>query len=235
MKTSIQPEVSKMGLSAAVKHYLINRCLAGLIHILGLFAPTCKAKKLSVNGRLLIRAGSIADFEFFYMQVRQAEGDGSFNSTAGYNTRLVKEGYYRQFLMTVKLGRMIFPVHGEAPAVFITAIYDGHKAGFVWLKQFQGLGLHGWEIYLLSVDENFRKLGIADALIKYSIGYIESYIAQDIYVRIKKSIHARTMYRILCANGFSHFEALRSESGARIYFKPCNITHVRTCQEKSRL
>lgn len=221
MKTSIQTDATKISLSTAVKYYVINRCLAGLIHILGLFAPTCMAKKLSVNERLLIRAGLTADFDFFLRLARQAEKDGSFNSTAGYNTGLVKEGYYRQFLMTVRLNRMIFPGHGEAPAVFITAIYDGHKAGFVWLKQFQGLGLHGWEIYLLSVDENFRKLGIADALIKYSVDYIDSYVAQDIYVRIKKSTYAKTMYRILCSNGFSHYKALRSDSGARIYFRSC--------------
>jgi GNAT superfamily N-acetyltransferase len=235
MKTSIQPNLSKIGLSTAVKYYVINRCLAGVIHILGLFAPTYKTNRLSINGRLLLRAGSAADFEFFFRLARQAENEGGFNSTAAYNAKLVKEGYYRQFLMTVKLNRMIFPGHGEAPAIFITAIYDGHKAGFVWLKQFQGLDLHGWEIYLLSVDENFRKLGIANALIKYSVDYIETNITQDIYVRIKKSSHAHTMYRVLCANGFSHFEALRSESGARIYYRPCNITHVRTCQEKSRL
>jgi len=227
MKKSIQTDVSKISPSTAVKYYVINRCLAGLIHILGLFAPTCKAKKLSIGERLLIRAGSAADFEFFFGQARQAENDGSFNSTAGYNTRLVKEGYYRQFLMAVKLNRMIFPGHGEAPAVFITAIYDGHKAGFVWLKQFQGLGLHGWEIYLLSVDEKFRKLGIADALIKYSVGYIESYIAQDIYVRIKKSTHAKTTYRILCSNGFSHFTALSSDSGAKIYWRPRKIAYAK--------
>lgn len=219
MITPIQTGAPKISLPTAIKYYVINRCLAGLIHILGLFAPTCKAKKISINAHLLIRAGSAADFGFFFGQARQAEKDGSFNSTADYNARLVKEGYYRQFLMAVKLNRMTFPGHGVAPAVFITAIYDGHKAGFVWLKQFQGLGLQGWEIYLLSVDEKFRKLGIADALIKYSLDYIDSYVAQDIYVRIKKSIHAHIMYRILCANGFAHYKALYSESGARIYFR----------------
>lgn len=94
---------SKISLPTAIKYYVINRCLAGLIHILGLFAPTCKAKKISINAHLFIRAGSAADFGFFFRQARQAENDGSFNSTANYNARLVKEGYCRQFLMTVKI------------------------------------------------------------------------------------------------------------------------------------
>lgn len=224
-----QSDAPQLNLFTVIKFYVINRCICGLIRTLGIFPPPHKARKIWINEHLFIRPGKASDFKFFFSQVQFAEKEGSFNKSLANNLTMIREGYYRQHLMSVKLHRMPFPNHPLSPAIFVTGIYDGQRAGFIWLKEFQGFPFNGWEIYLLSVDEKFRNSGIADSLIKYAINYIELHIAQDIYVRIKKSRHSQTMYHILGLNGFAHFKALHSESGAKIYFRPHRNFLKREC------
>ena len=170
----------------------------------------CALRKQDVD-KVQFELATNDDFERIFNQIIESAKEGHFNPILV--EPVAHEGLRYQLKTTIDEGWCYVNQYEKKQShIFVKRKEDGQLIGFSWVTKSE----NEYELYLLAVDKEYRKQGVASALLCDFLQFVA--IGDVIYARLYSV--STVMKNLLIENGFSVTQS-KAKSTIRLEFTKC--------------
>ena len=169
-----------------------------LLKLVEIFTSSEQNNQTVISDKIFFREATIADQEYIFSSLLREAKTGHFNQA--YLDSQAHEGTRRQILSTIQNRNMPTASGKNDDAILNVLVNSNQPIGFSWLRTFNENHESGWEIYLMTLEPNFRKQKLGKVLLDETLKIIKS--PNNVFVRVYKKPHSPAMSKLLTQNKF---------------------------------